>query len=138
MTTTPPSDIAGAIERLEPCPLCGGKAEIWRAHPDEPPRRRAWIAGMDRCLVLTKEYDTDAEAIAAWNTRPQPSGEGLTDAMLAEAFAKTSEYECPDDELDYATAPDEVKEHFRRAAEYLNSRQALAAHQPPSREGGGE
>ncbi len=55
-------------EELKPCPLCGGRAEIWRAHP-EGPKRKAWIACVDRCLVLTREYDTTEEAIAAWNRR---------------------------------------------------------------------
>ncbi len=51
---------------LKPCPFCGGDAEIWRAHEG----RTAWVACMGRCAVLvSKEYTTDAEAIAAWNTR---------------------------------------------------------------------
>lgn len=53
---------------LLPCPFCGGRAEIWRAHPENPPRK-AWIACMGRCAVLTKEHTSDAEAITAWNTR---------------------------------------------------------------------
>lgn len=55
---------------LKACPLCSGSAEIWRAH-HEKPIRKAWIACMNRCLVLTKEYETTAEAIAAWNARPR-------------------------------------------------------------------
>lgn len=52
--------------QLKPCPFCGGKAELWMAHGD----RTAWIACMSKCSVLvSKEYKTDAEAIAAWNTR---------------------------------------------------------------------
>lgn len=51
---------------LKPCPFCGGEAEIWRANRE----RSAWIACMGRCCVLvSKEYTTDAEAIAAWNRR---------------------------------------------------------------------
>lgn len=53
---------------LLPCPFCGGKAELWRAHPH--PDRAAWIACMGKCSVLvSKEHKTDAEAISAWNTR---------------------------------------------------------------------
>ena len=51
---------------LKPCPFCGGEAEIWRAQQG----RTAWIGCMGRCSVLvSKEYKTDAEAIAAWNRR---------------------------------------------------------------------
>lgn len=51
---------------LLPCPFCGGDAEIWRAHEG----RTAWVACMGRCAVLvSKEYTTDADAIAAWNRR---------------------------------------------------------------------
>ena len=51
---------------LLPCPFCGGDADIWRASGE----RTAWVACMGRCSVLvSKEYTTDAEAIAAWNTR---------------------------------------------------------------------
>lgn len=53
---------------LRPCPFCGGKAELWKAHPENP-KRSAWIACMDRCAVMTKEYDTDEEAVAVWNRR---------------------------------------------------------------------
>lgn len=53
---------------LKPCPLCGGKAEFWRAHAENP-RRKAWVACLNGCLVMTKEHDTTEAAIAAWNRR---------------------------------------------------------------------
>lgn len=53
---------------LKPCPLCGSSAELWGAHPDRP-ARKAWIACVGRCCIMTREYLTDAEAIAAWNAR---------------------------------------------------------------------
>lgn len=56
------------VEALEPCPLCGMKADLWRAHPDRP-ARKAWIACTGRCCIMTREYLTDEEAIAAWNRR---------------------------------------------------------------------
>ena len=71
---------------LKPCPLCGGDAEIWRAHEG----RTAWVACMGRCAVLvSKQYTTDAEAIAAWNTRATPALAAMTPevAKLVEAAA---------------------------------------------------
>lgn len=72
-----------ASEGLLPCPFCGGRAEIWKAQGEG---RAAWIACMGDCggpdrrgTVLTAEYATDAEAIAAWNRRPAPPAEGEGD-----------------------------------------------------------
>lgn len=69
---------------LLPCPLCGGDAELWRAHPEH--KRTAWIACMAKCSVLvSKEYPTDEDAIAAWNTRP---AEDALRARVAELEAE--------------------------------------------------
>ena len=57
---------------LLPCPFCGGEAEIWRASAD--PKRPAWVGCMGRCAVLvSREYETTEEAIAAWNRRTPPA-----------------------------------------------------------------
>lgn len=68
-------------QELLPCPLCGGKADLWRAHPENP-RRNAWISCADRCLVLTQEFDSDEAAIAHWNRRA-PSSPVALDAIVA-------------------------------------------------------
>ena len=56
---------------LKPCPFCGGDAEIWRARGE----RTVWVGCMGWCSVLvSEEYKTDAEAVAAWNRRtPSPN-----------------------------------------------------------------
>lgn len=42
---------------------------------------------MSGCIVLTREYPTDAEAIAAWNTRTTPTtAEPVTDVDREAAF----------------------------------------------------
>jgi Lar family restriction alleviation protein len=74
-------------ESLKPCPFCGGEAEIWRARPERP-SRNAWIACMDRCAVMTKEYPTDAEAIAAWNTRARPEPSEAVVEAVARAMCR--------------------------------------------------
>ena len=70
-------------EVLKPCPFCGGAAEIWRANGE----RTAWIACMGRCSVLvSKEYETDAQAISAWNTRATPAADPLAEALTDVPF----------------------------------------------------
>jgi len=77
--TTPDPDLAA---HLSPCPFCGGEAEIWRAHME----RTAWIGCMGKCSVLvSREYKTDADAIAAWNTRVPADHTAAVQAAVAKA-----------------------------------------------------
>ena len=67
---------------LKPCPFCGGKAEIWNARGE----RTAWIGCMARCSVLvSKEHKTDADAVAAWNTRADAAEITRLRSLLGEA-----------------------------------------------------
>ncbi len=90
MTTNPTAPQDGG-ENLAPCPLCGGRAELWKAHPDRP-ARKAWIACVGRCCILTREYMSDAEAIAAWNTRGTLDIATVRNAALEEAAQAVIEY----------------------------------------------
>lgn len=73
---------------LKPCPFCGGEAELWRANGE----RTAWVACMGRCSILvSKEHKTDAEAIAAWNTRTAPDPAAIREAALREAAKALNE-----------------------------------------------
>jgi Lar family restriction alleviation protein len=50
-------------EPLKPCPFCGHKAELYDATP-----HLNWAHCLG-CGAETDEYDTMAEAVAAWNRR---------------------------------------------------------------------
>ena len=54
-------------EVLKTCPFCGGEAEVMNGcacyEPDD-----YWIR-CKKCEAETRIYDSEAEAIAAWNRR---------------------------------------------------------------------
>jgi Lar family restriction alleviation protein len=68
---------------LLPCPFCGGEAEIVALHPyEETPvgiccSRCPAIFADGTTYSGFKEYDTEAEAIAAWNTRAERTCENV-------------------------------------------------------------
>ena len=55
---------------LLPCPFCGGKAEILTAES----MHGGYLFGImcNDCCSRGDVYDTEAEAIDAWNTRVKP------------------------------------------------------------------
>jgi hypothetical protein len=102
-------------EELKPCPLCGGKAELWRAHPENP-KLNAWVACADRCLVLTQEFESDEAAIAHWNTRtPDRSEAAITRA--GEPVAVKGIRDCLE-AIEYASG-NCIKEHGQKTVNEL-------------------
>lgn len=57
------------MTELLPCPFCGGEAEILTAES----MRGGYLFGImcNDCCSRGDVYDTEAEAIAAWNTRAE-------------------------------------------------------------------
>lgn len=52
-------------DTLKPCPFCGGKPELGSYG-----KSRNWIVVCSKCEVETKIYETEHEAVKAWNARP--------------------------------------------------------------------
>ena len=52
-------------EELKPCPLCGGKSEIYQE--DDPDK--LYYARCSSCFSETKSYKTQEEVIVEWNDR---------------------------------------------------------------------
>lgn len=58
-----------AKEQLLPCPFCGGEACVGEACVVEySGTKHAYIRCKD-CMAITQVYNTEDEAIAAWNRR---------------------------------------------------------------------
>ena len=56
------------MENLKKCPFCGGEAVLRRRNPDYIMRDKCFISCVE-CKNKTKYYDSEEEAIKAWNKR---------------------------------------------------------------------
>lgn len=50
---------------LKPCPFCGGKPNL-RSYS----KSRNWIVFCSKCETETQVYESEQEAVKAWNSRP--------------------------------------------------------------------
>lgn len=57
------------MDELKPCPFCGGEAEILTA--ESMHGGNLYGVMCDCCAGRADVYDTEAEAIEAWNTRAE-------------------------------------------------------------------
>lgn len=75
--------VTAMTSELKPCPFCGGEAKLWSHHYAEEDLT-LWQVRCNRDFLRKKCYmndsfvtfDTEEEAIEAWNTR----AEGCNDA----------------------------------------------------------
>ncbi len=65
-------------DELEPCPVS------WCTEPTPRVQTRSasiFVVRCNECGTTTPYFHTEAEAIAAWNTRPTPSPDGIREAL---------------------------------------------------------
>lgn len=67
------------MSELLPCPFCGGEATM----DSSGKKYQVWCKRCS-CIHMGEFYNTEAEAIAAWNRRAQPENEPLTLEQLRE------------------------------------------------------
>ena len=76
------------------CPFCGEAARRSLVQPKNGPNN--WAIGCSKCIMQTEWVATEAEAIAAWNRRPEPATPAGDDALVdserayANALASTT------------------------------------------------
>jgi hypothetical protein len=73
--------------KLLPCPFCGSKAEI-ASYPSCDCCGKTWNACVEctKCSAEVSHFDTDAEAVHAWNTRALNEGERDEGPTLVERY----------------------------------------------------
>ena len=60
------------MAELKPCPFCGGKAFLSEyLYSCEPGRCTTQFVEFNGCHTTTYEYNTEEEAIEAWNRRAE-------------------------------------------------------------------
>jgi len=74
---------------LKPCPFCGEAKRVWPQNGNIGSQERGWhqLIWCENCGATSREWPTEAEAIAAWNRRPQPSpssADKISEARLDE------------------------------------------------------
>ena len=111
------------VDKLLPCPSCGGRAVL-----DYPPSLRVCCVNnihMSGCLVQMEEADSTEEAIAAWNRRARtPLETDLLAACEAAELVIEQSYEVNDYPANGESQADEVLVILRAAIDKAKGEQA--------------
>ena len=79
---------------LRPCPFCGGEAEATFL---EAARYYKIQCGNTKCIIRTalpRVYNTEAEAIEAWNTRHERTCDMIIRPDYRQRWADSTAYDC--------------------------------------------
>lgn len=115
------TDTRKAID-LKPCPVCDGQAALKKVvHTNgehfmggEIVRNNNNSCECQRCGLRTKEFDTEHEAVGAWNTRMAASSHCPICGKDQPHSHKTTEIEA------FKAAPKAIDDSQRQALEWLN------------------
>ena len=98
------------MTELLPCPFCGGEAELHASYDMDTNEVDGWFAWCNNeqceCKPETNEYFTEAEAIAAWNTRAETPIVRCRDCKHWQPWMKGAEPECWAYGEPFSTPPD--------------------------------
>ena len=113
------------MNELLPCPFCGGEAVFHNSL--RPPETYPCRVYCDNCWAEVGGYSTEAEAIAAWNSRAAHST--LTAEQVRKAAKSNSrKYKSPVDdgiwmkEYDWQAIADELNSRAERTCEFISSK----------------
>ena len=95
MTTNKAGEQPTITQSLKPCPFCGGEAELSRDQNVNAGAVCEMVACASKFCVVTLYHRTEAEAIAAWNTRASLAAQdGLVEALERISSGRSSVTEC--------------------------------------------
>ena len=75
------------MPELKPCPFCGGEANVFGNYDDSEYHANCTNNECGCCWV--NHYDTEEEAIEAWNRRTQYTIERLSERKTGGKFGKS-------------------------------------------------
>lgn len=98
-------------ETLKPCPFCGGEAEMCHVTQLWEPRDAYWVK-CKNCRISGTHHTTEAEAIAAWNSRADYHGyeQAAIEAWESiKAWNSRAERTCKQEERGWCTEGDHAR-----------------------------
>ncbi len=127
MTTTPRTT---EVERdaLKSCPFCGGPSIA-----TERPSKTGWRVMCHTDCDIFGDFDTRAEAIAAWNRRPAPAADGRVE--IREALRELVAAYDYGRRVDHAGTQNEITRACLRIERAWDSARSALASDTATREG---
>ena len=95
---------------LKPCPFCGGEAVFHNSL--RPPETYPCRVYCDNCWAEVGGYSTEAEAIAAWNSRAEASGCECEMFRYSNVLGPIDEWQCSECRADVNGLADDTPPNY--------------------------